>query len=99
MTRKKCIKILMDAAHCPKPRPAEKLFLQARKQLESIAPEEQFSNEDVLINTIAEIERIERKYNHFLASLHAMLWKHQLIDKAVEKHDRLMGGPRENITQ
>lgn len=99
MTRKKCIKILMDAAQCSRKLQAEKLFALAREKLEYIAPEEQFSNEDVLINTIAEIERIERKRNHFLASLHATLWKHQLIDKIVEKHDRLMGGPRKNITQ
>lgn len=99
MTRKKCIKILMDAAQCSRKLQAEKLFALVREKLEHIAPEEQFSNEDVLINTIAEIERIERKRNHFLAALHAMLWKHQLIDRAVKKHDRLMGGPRENITQ
>ena len=99
MTRKKCIKILMDVTQCSQQRSAERLFLLARKKLEHIAPGEQISNEAVLINTIAGIERIERKHNYFLASLHAMLWKHQLIDKEVEKHDRLMGGPRENITQ
>lgn len=99
MTRKKCIKILMDAAQCYQKQQAEKVFALVREKLEHIAPEEQFSNEDVLINTIAEIERIERKRNHFLAALHAMLWKNQLIDRAVKKHDRLMGGPRERITQ
>lgn len=99
MTRKKCIKILMDVAQCSQKRAAEKLFLLARKELGSIAPEKQISNEAVLYNTIATIERIERKHNHFLAAFHAMLWKHQLIDRAVKKHDRLMGGPRERITQ
>lgn len=99
MTRKKCIKILMDAAQCYRKQQVEKMFVLVREKLEHIAPEEQFSNEDVLIITIAEIESIERKHNHFLAAFHAMLWKYKLIDRAAKKHDRLMGGPRERITQ
>ena len=77
MTRKKCIKILMNVVAESRYREAADLFTRSREAAQQVHVN--VSNKEL--------------------QARAFCWLVWLNNKEAGKHDRLMGGPRENITQ
>ena len=92
MTRKKCIKILMNVVAESRYREAADLFTRSREAAQQVHVN--VSNKELLDRLLG-----CANYGEVELQARAFCWLVWLNNKEAEKHDRLMGSPRERITQ
>lgn len=97
MTRKKCIKILMNAVAESRYREAADLFTRSREAAQQAHVN--VSNRELLARLLSCAIRAGANYGEVELQARAFCWLVWLNNKEAGKHDRLMGGPRERITQ
>ena len=97
MTRKKCIKILMNTVAESRYREAADLFTRARETAQQAHMN--VSNKELLARLLGCAIRAGANYDAVELQARAFCWLVWLNNKEAGKHDRLMGGQRERITQ